>query len=265
MTRTFAMKVYAATYWLLAVLFVYILAVLILPALDESPETKAFLPLILAFLVLFVIGAGLSTFLRSAPRRRWLWIGLLIPPVLFLLMNAPFIPYPLTHPADIAFTAILPLVVATIVLVVAGITAYREAGDPATPSRSGARARWAVAIVAGATAGAFATGYLAANSTGAGAAIAAAPTTTGALVAEGTKFLTTSYSMTSSDVLGLFVQNNDSFAHSFDIDALNLHVQVPANATVALAVKPTAAGTLEFYCAIPGHREAGMLGTIDVQ
>ena len=265
MTRTFAMRVYAATYWLLAAIFVYILAVLILPSLDESPETRAFLPLILGFLVLFVIGAGLSTFLHSAPRRRWLWIGLLIPPVLFLLMNAPFIPYPLTHPADIAFTAILPLVVATIVLIVAGITASREAADPAHTPRSGIRARWSLAVVAGATIGAFATSYLAASSGGGGAALAAAPTTTGTLVAEGTKYLTTSYAMTSSDVLGLFVENRDSFAHSFDIDALNLHVQVPANATIAVAVKPAGAGALEFYCAIPGHKEAGMVGAIAVQ
>ena len=265
MTKTFAMRVYAATYWLLAVIFVYILAVLILPSLDENPETRAFLPLILGFLVLFVIGAGLATFLPSAPRRRWLWIGLLIPPVLFLLMNAPFIPYPLTHPADISFTAILPLVVATVVLVVAGITASREARDPAHTPRSGTRARWAVAVVAGMTLGAFATGYLAATSGGGGAALAAAPTTTGTLVAEGTKYLTPSYSMVTSDVLGLFVENRDSFAHSFDIDALDLHIQVPANATVAIAVKPAGAGTLEFYCAIPGHKEAGMVGTITVQ
>lgn len=37
-TRTFAMKVYVATYWLLAVLIVYILVVLILPAVAENPE-----------------------------------------------------------------------------------------------------------------------------------------------------------------------------------------------------------------------------------
>ncbi len=259
------MRVYAGTYWLLAALFLYILAVLILPTLDESPETKAFLPLILVFFALFLIGAGLATFLRSAPRRRWLWLGLLIPPVLFVLMNAPFIPYPLTHPVDIAFTAILPLIVATGVLVVAGMTAFREAGDPMTTPRSGARARLAVAVVAGATAGAFATGYLAASSGGGGTALAAAPTTAGTLVAESTRYLTANYSMSSSDVLGLFVENKDSFAHSFDIDALGIHVQVPASATVAIAIKPTGSGPLEFYCAVPGHREAGMVGTIDVR
>jgi plastocyanin len=94
---------------------------------------------------------------------------------------------------------------------------------------------------------------------------AATPTTTASLVAESTKFAPTTYTMGAADVLGLFVENRDSFAHSFDIDALNIHVQLPANSTVAIAIKPTGAGTLEFYCAIPGHKEAGMDGTISVQ
>jgi hypothetical protein len=261
--RTFAMRVYAATYWLLAALFLYILAVLILPMLAKSPEVAAFLPIILVFLGLFVLGAGLATFLPSAPRRRWLWLGFLVPPILFLLLNAPFIPFALSHPTDTAFTAIMPLVVGSVVLLWAGITAFREAG-PDPQSRTGRRAPWAVALVAGATIGAFLTSYVAAAGGGGGAAIAAIPTTTAIQVAEGTKYLTTSYEMTSSDVLGLFVVNKDSFAHSFDIDSLNVHVQVPANATVAVAIKPTGAGTLEFYCSIPGHKEAGMAGTVTV-
>jgi uncharacterized membrane protein YeaQ/YmgE (transglycosylase-associated protein family) len=123
--KTFAMKVYAATYWLLAGLFVYILAVLILPMLAKNPEVGAFLPIILGFLGVFVLGAALATFLPSAPRRRWLWLGFLVPPVLFLLLNAPFVPFALAHPTDIAFTAIMPLVVGSVVLLWAGITASR--------------------------------------------------------------------------------------------------------------------------------------------
>jgi uncharacterized cupredoxin-like copper-binding protein len=65
-------------------------------------------------------------------------------------------------------------------------------------------------------------------------------------------------------VLGLFVENRDTISHSFDIDALDIHVQIPANATVAVAIKPTQAGPLKFYCAVGGHEAAGMAGTIDV-
>jgi hypothetical protein len=53
-TRTFAMKVYAASYWLLAALFVYVLVALVLPQLAEHPdEVGAFLPVIVGFLALF--------------------------------------------------------------------------------------------------------------------------------------------------------------------------------------------------------------------
>lgn len=266
MTRTFAMRVYAATYWLLAVLFVYILVVLILPEVAKNPEQAGpFLPVFAGFLVVFIIGAAIATFWPSARRRAWVWLALLIPPVLFLLLNAPFIPYSLTHPADAGFTSVLPLVIGTIVLVWAGVVAFREVRSGSLAERTGSRARVAIAIVAGVTIGAMVTGLLAAGGGGGSGSVAAAPTTTATLVAEGTKFLTTNFSMGTSDVLGLFVENRDSFAHSFDIDALNVHVQVPANATVALSIKPTGAGPLEYYCAVPGHKEAGMAGTIDLK
>jgi hypothetical protein len=266
MTRTFAMKVYAASYWLLAALFVYVLVVLFLPLLAENPEQGGpFLLLIGGFLVLFVIGAAVATFWRSAPRRGWIWLALLIPPVLFLLMNAPFIPYTLTHPADAGFPSVVALVVGTIVLVWAGVVAFREVRSGSSVAAVGRRQLVAVSIVAGVTIGAFATGVMAAGAGGGSGSVAAAPTTTATLVAEGTKYVTTSYSIGGSDVLGMFVENRDSFAHSFDVDALNLHVQIPANSTVALSIKPTGAGPLEFYCAIPGHKEAGMAGTIDVR
>jgi hypothetical protein len=266
-TRTFAMKVYAASYWLLAALFVYILVVLFLPLLAENPEQGGpFLLLIGGFLALFVIGAAIATFWPSAPRRGWVWLALLIPPVLFMLMNAPFIPYTLTHPADAGFPSVFTLVVGTIVLVWAGVVAFREVRSGSSGEGAGRRQLVAVSIVAGVTIGAFATGVLAAGAgAGGNGAVAAAPTTTATLVAEGTKYLTTSYSMGSSDVLGLFVENRDSFGHSFDVDALNIHVQIPANSTVALSLKPAGAGPVDFYCAIPGHTEAGMAGTIDVR
>lgn len=260
------MKVYAATYWLLAVLVLYILVVLILPALAENPEQVGpFLPLFGSFFLVFLIGAAIATFWPSARRRGWVWLALLIPPVLILLLNAPTTPYSLTHPADVGFTAVLPLVVGTIVLVWAGVVAFREVRSGSSVEAAGKRQLVAISIVAGVTIGALATGFLAAGAGGGSGFVSAAPTTTATLVAERTKFLPTSYSMGASDILGLFVENRDSFAHSFDVDALNIHVQVPANSTVALTIKPASAGQFEFYCAVPGHKEAGMAGTIDVQ
>lgn len=264
--RTFAMKVYGVTYWLFAGLIVYILVVLILPALAKNPEQVGpFLPLFGGFLVIFVIGAAIATFWPTASRRSWVWLALLVPPVLILLANAPTTAYSLTHPADVGFTPDLAAVVGTTVLVWAGVAAFREIRSGSSAGAAGTRQLVAISMVAGVTIGALATGFLAAAAGGGGGSVAAAPTTTTTLVAQGTKYLPTSYSMRSSDTLGVFVENRDSFAHSFDLDALNIHVQVPANSTVALSIKPTGTGPLAFYCAVPGHKDAGMAGQIDVK
>ena len=262
-SKTFAMTVYAISYWVLVIAVLDVIVVSFLPALSTTPnEVLPILVLVGAFAIVFALCAAVTTFLPSAARRRWLWPVLAIPAVVFVLLNAPYLIYPLTHPADTLFPASIVMVVATLVLVVTGAIAYREAGDP---SRAGGpRARLAATIVGGITIGAVATGLLA-GAAGAGASqLAASPTTSATLVAEGTKFLPTTYSMSSSDVLGLFVENRDSITHSFDIDALDIHVQLPANATVAVAITPGQVGQLEFYCAIGGHKEAGMDGTIDV-
>jgi uncharacterized cupredoxin-like copper-binding protein len=42
-------------------------------------------------------------------------------------------------------------------------------------------------------------------------------------------------------------------------------VQLPPESTTAVAIKPTAPGSLEFYCSVPGHRDAGMVGTINIE
>lgn len=94
--------------------------------------------------------------------------------------------------------------------------------------------------------------------------MAEAPTVTGVETAQDIKFAETTLSMKNGEVPGLFVINKDESAHTFDIEALNIHVALPAHSTTAVAIKPTAAGTLQFYCAIPGHRDAGMAGTLTV-
>ncbi|HEU5090188.1 MAG TPA: cupredoxin domain-containing protein, partial [Roseiflexaceae bacterium] len=61
------------------------------------------------------------------------------------------------------------------------------------------------------------------------------------------------------------LDNADVAAHSFDIDELNVHTQVVAGASALTLFRPTAPGTYTFYCALPGHREAGMVGTLVVE
>jgi uncharacterized cupredoxin-like copper-binding protein len=62
--------------------------------------------------------------------------------------------------------------------------------------------------------------------------------------------------------------NNTALEHDWVVDNLDgkkvqLHAAPKASATTELT--PTTSGTYEFYCSIPGHREAGMKGTLTVQ
>jgi uncharacterized cupredoxin-like copper-binding protein len=63
----------------------------------------------------------------------------------------------------------------------------------------------------------------------------------------------------------VFVTNADGFDHSFDIDVLDLHVMVPAHQTKVVMLDPDVDAVFELYCAIPGHRETGMVGRVLAQ
>jgi uncharacterized cupredoxin-like copper-binding protein len=57
--------------------------------------------------------------------------------------------------------------------------------------------------------------------------------------------------------------NLDAFDHDFTVDELDVKLLMGPNETVdeTFHVMP---GTFTFYCSIPGHREAGMEGTLSV-
>lgn len=63
---------------------------------------------------------------------------------------------------------------------------------------------------------------------------------------------------------GLFLINRDDHAHSFDIDAFDVHVTVPARSSVVAFVQPSERGEFYLYCAVPGHESAGMVGSLTV-
>jgi plastocyanin len=63
--------------------------------------------------------------------------------------------------------------------------------------------------------------------------------------------------------VGVFVANHDLFWHTFTIDRLHVDVGVPVGG--ARHTRFTAPpGTYEYYCRVPGHRQAGMKGTLIV-
>ena len=172
----------------------------------------------------------------------------------------------LAHPADaLSFVTTLSVLVAGILVVVGSLTAWLEVrrGRPLWQTRG--RAGFVVAGVAGLVAGACLTSVLAASSTSAGTVLSEPPAATASVIAQNTKFLETPLAAKSGAVLGIFVTNKDGYPHSFDVDALGIHVPLPPASTTFIAVKPATAGVLQFFCAVPGHRDAGMAGTIAVQ
>jgi uncharacterized cupredoxin-like copper-binding protein len=59
--------------------------------------------------------------------------------------------------------------------------------------------------------------------------------------------------------------NTGQIPHNFHIDPLDVHsedVNPGAETTVTINAEP---GDYEYYCSIPGHREAGMVGTVHVE
>jgi plastocyanin/mono/diheme cytochrome c family protein len=59
--------------------------------------------------------------------------------------------------------------------------------------------------------------------------------------------------------------NTGSSVHTFDIDALNVKSGDVAGGSTKTIVVNAPAGTYQFYCAVPGHKEAGMVGTLTVK
>jgi hypothetical protein len=107
------------------------------------------------------------------------------------------------------------------------------------------------------------TSVFASTSTGALPALSEPPAATATLLAKDTAFVG-DLGATPGQVLGIFVTNADAYAHSFDVDELGIHVPLPATSTTFVALKPTAGGRLPFYCGVPGHKDAGMVGTVTV-
>ena len=59
------------------------------------------------------------------------------------------------------------------------------------------------------------------------------------------------------------LDNADFIPHTFTIDALGINLTVPARGKDQLTFTAPA-GTYTFYCDIPGHPEAGMVGNLVV-
>lgn len=62
------------------------------------------------------------------------------------------------------------------------------------------------------------------------------------------------------------LENKGVIEHDFVIDKFKVKIgTVQPGKTGTATFTPKAKGTFEFYCSIPGHKEAGMKGTLVVQ
>jgi len=53
--------------------------------------------------------------------------------------------------------------------------------------------------------------------------------------------------------------------HTFTIDELGVNISLPHGTTTRVEFTPSQIGTFTYYCAIPGHRKAGQIGTLTVE
>ena len=56
---------------------------------------------------------------------------------------------------------------------------------------------------------------------------------------------------------------NAGGTHTFDIDELNIHKSTPAGVT-EIEFTASKSGTFKFYCAMPGHKDSGMKGSLEI-
>jgi hypothetical protein len=152
-----------------------------------------------------------------------------------------------------------------------GVLALVEAFGKARPTGfrtrdSGLSRQVAIAGgVACAWAGMVVLGLAVAQNPPAGATFAQAPDDVQKLSIEVNRFGSAALDLKAGRATALFLTNTDRIGHTFDVDALNVHVDVPAGATAVAMLKPESAGSLPFYCSVPGHKEAGMVGTLNLQ
>ena len=65
--------------------------------------------------------------------------------------------------------------------------------------------------------------------------------------------------------MNVTLNNTGVLEHNFVIQELGVSLgPIPGGETTSGSFTPSAAGTYEYYCDVPGHREAGMVGTLTV-
>jgi uncharacterized cupredoxin-like copper-binding protein len=78
------------------------------------------------------------------------------------------------------------------------------------------------------------------------------------------KFVPDTFTIPANTPTTVTLTNIGAVPHNFSIDALNISEDVAPGESVDIAINAPA-GTYEYYCAMPGHKAAGMVGTLTVR
>jgi plastocyanin len=106
--------------------------------------------------------------------------------------------------------------------------------------------------------------------TPAGAPAAGSPATTGTAAAQSVEFVAYDIYFEPKEVtipantdVTAVIRNDGAAPHNFSIDELGIDVDVAPGETKETVINAPA-GEYEYYCNVPGHKEAGMVGTLTV-
>jgi hypothetical protein len=267
--RTYAMVVVGVGCWALAAGVAYFLAYVILvyaPALADERLVGDVLPLFTFVAAMLVLIGSLAVVWTGARRRSWFWLIPVIVSVLLLAKNAQDIPYDLARPANTAPYLVTILVLAgALAAILGGIAAFLEVRRGRIIWTRFGPVGWLSMAVIGIVVGAAATSLLAGLASAGEPGASETPTITRRIAVEGSRFVEGSILMNDGEVLGLLIANPEDIWHTFDIDGLDVHVELSPNSTTAVVIRPRGTSRLEFYCSVHGHRAAGMVGTITVE
>ena len=197
------------------------------------------------------LGLGVSTLLVRVGRGTWGAVGMILVSAVTLYFMLTAV---LTHIragsalSPVLLTAGLSAVSLLALVATIGFLIRRDSGETAAPWAAVATS--AVVLIGLVAWGALATG----------------PETSSGdinLVSENVAFSDTDLSATPGPV-SVTLENNDLFWHTFTIDELGVDLRVPTGAALSVTFEAPP-GTYRFVCAIPGHTDAGMEGTLTIE
>jgi hypothetical protein len=265
--RTFAMTVEGAGCWVMVAGLAYFLVYLIGvygPASGDERIVRNLPPIFTSVAAIFGVMGTLSLAWTGARRRAWFWLLPVAVAARIQAFHAQDLPYDLARPANTAaFLVTVILLTGAIAIIGGGIVAFLEVRRGRSIWTRSGRAGALSMVVIGIAFGAATTALLAGLVPTGGPGGTKTPTVTGVITIEDLAFVGAP-KMKDGEVLGLIITNPEDVPHSFDIDSLDIHVQVSPETTTAVVIQPTGPGNLEYYCSVHTHRERGMVGSITV-